>query len=161
MTRRGTLAYYLTAWICGSVFMSLSVWLRDAGSLGVLQLSLRTTFGILLFCFYGLIVGAGAALLEGFLLRQLARRAHWNRPGPWVFAGAALAIVVVGVFGMWGRHISSGPRTPPRWAQLLTFGPKFVLDTDLWLAIPAGAATAFVLYRVHTAFASPRHGEGF
>lgn len=159
MTRRGALAYYLTAWICGSVFMSLCVWLRGIGSSTVNQLSLRTTFGILLFCFYGLILGAGAALLDGFLLRQLARRAHWNGPGPWVFAGASLAIAVVGVLGMWGRHISSEPRIPPGWAQLLTFGPKAVLEAGLWLAIPAGAATAFVLYRVHRAFASPQQGE--
>ncbi len=159
MTRRGSFAYYLAAWICGSVFMSLCIWLRDAAGSTLGQLSLRTSSGILLFCFYGLIFGAGASLIGGFLLRQLAHWAHWNGPVSWMLAGAALAMVDVGVLGKWGRHVSVGPRIAPRWVQLLTFGPRVVLDAGWWLSIPVGAATAYVLYRIHRAFGSSPQGE--
>lgn len=154
MTRRGSLAYYLAAWIIGCVFMSLAIWLRDAPGATVGQLSFRTGFGILLFCFYGLVFGACASLLGAFLLRRLAFWRQWDQPGPWVAAGAALAPILVTVLGAWGRSIAVAPKLAPKWVQLATFGPKIVLDAGWWLAIPVGAATAFVLYRVHRAFAS-------
>jgi hypothetical protein len=154
MTRRGSLVYYLAAWIIGCVFMSLAIWLRDTGSATLGQLSFRTGFGILLFCFYGLVFGACAALLGAFLLRRLAFWLQWNHPGPWVAAGAGLATVLITVLGAWGRRVTAAPRVVPKWVQLATFGPKIVLDTGWWLALPVGAATAFVLYRVHRAFAS-------
>jgi hypothetical protein len=159
MTRRGSLAYYLAAWIIGCVFMSLAIWLRDAPGAAVGPLSFRTGFGVLLLCFYGLVFGACAALLGAFLLRRVALWLKWDEPVAWVAAGAGLATLLIALLGSWGRRLTDAPRLAPKWIQFATFGPKIVLDAGWWLAIPVGAATAFVLYRIDRAFAMQPGGR--
>jgi hypothetical protein len=62
MTRSGSLAYYLTAWICGCFFMSLAVWTRDLfGANADNAFSTHSVFGLIFFYFYGLVFGAIAA----------------------------------------------------------------------------------------------------
>src|ERR1700735_759976 len=67
MTRSGSLAYYLIAWICGCFFMSLCVWTRDlfATSAGD-AFSAHSVFGLIFFYFYGLVFGAAASVAGGF-----------------------------------------------------------------------------------------------
>jgi len=153
MTRRGSLAYYLAAWICGCFFMSALVWLKDLASAPHQLATPKGAFGLLFFCFYGLILGVFASLLGAFLLRRIAVAFRWTQAWQWALAGAVLAPVVIGLLGGWWRRVMWHPRAPPRWLSLMAFGPATVLDAGLWLAIPAGAATALVLYRIHRAFA--------
>ncbi len=153
MTRRGSLIYYLAAWICGCTFMSVCIWLKDLLGAPVMQAySMRGAVGLLLFNFYALIFGAPSAFLGAFLLRRLARAARWELAWQWALAGAILAPALIELLGIWGRHLLAGAEIHRRWLLLITYGPTIVLDAGIWLAIPAGAATAFVLYRIHRAF---------
>jgi hypothetical protein len=153
MTRRGSLIYYLAAWICGCTFMSICIWLKDLFGAPLMQAySMRGAIGLLLFNFYALIFGAASAFLGAFILRHLARAARWELAWQWALAGAILSPAIVELLGIWGRYLIAGPESRHRWLLLLTYGPTTVLDAGIWLAIPAGAATAFVLYRIHRAF---------
>lgn len=158
MTRRGSLAYYLAAWTCGCFFMSALVWLRDsAGTPGAgtsnLAPPLESAMGLLFVCFYGLIFGAFASLIGAFLLRRIAAAFHWWQVWQWTLAGAVLTPVIIGLVGAWWRRVGSPPQGASSWLSLLGLGPAVVLDAGLWLAIPVGAATAILLFRIHRAFA--------
>ena len=158
MTRRGTLAYYLAAWICGCFFMSALVWLRArAGEADVTDVlpPMKSTSGLLFITFCGLIFGAFASLVIAFLLRRIAAAFRWRRAWQWTLAGAVLTPVIIGLVGAWWRRVGSPPQGASSWLSLLGLGPAVVLDAGLWLAIPAGAATALVLYRIHRAFTPP------
>ena len=66
MTRRGSLIYYLTAWICGCFFMSLAIWTEGfVGRDGHLLRDRRSVWH-LFFYFYGLVFGALAVLIGAF-----------------------------------------------------------------------------------------------
>ena len=153
MTRRGSLAYYLAAWICGCSFISLAVWLKDLFGPALDFFSMRSAFGLLFFCFYGLLLGAFASFLGAFLLRRVVGLAHWQSGWSWAAAGAVLAPVLIGALGAVSRNAEMSQRTLPRLVWLATYGPGVVLQAGWWLSIPAGAATAFVLFRIHRAFA--------
>jgi hypothetical protein len=153
MTRRGSLAYYLAAWICGCFFMSALVWIKDLATVPLQLATPKGAFGLLFFCFYGFIVGAFASLVSAFLLRRIAVAARWTQAWRWTLAGAVLAPVIIGLLGKWWQRSAD---TAP-WLLLIAYGPAVVLYAGLWLAIPAGAATALVLYRIHRAFTAPPH----
>lgn len=159
MTRRGSLIYYLTAWILGCFFMSLAVWLKDVWGAARITSALREAFGLLFFYFYGLVFGAPTALIGAFLLRRVAATFKCKMPSHWAIFGAILAPLLIGAVGTWGRHLSAGERQGMRLLSLLTFGPKTVLEAGWWLAIPAGAATAYFLCRTQRAFDPARQVE--
>lgn len=157
MTRRGSLIYYLSAWTLGCFFMSLAIWIKDAIGPTLRALSARSAFGFLFFYFYGLIGGAFAAFLGAFLLRRLMAALKCKTPIHWAVGGAILAPAVVAILGAWGRRLDVAQHPGQRLVELLTFGPKVVLEAGWWLAIPAGAATAFLLCRTERAFTA--HSE--
>ena len=100
MTRHGTLAYYLAAWVCGCFFMSSAIFLRFMldPHLGV-PLSLRGAISnFWLFTFVGLIFGIGISLAGSFLMRRLMNAFRVRSTGAWVFSGAILAPIVVLAF---------------------------------------------------------------
>lgn len=153
MTRRGTLVYYLSAWILGCFFISASVWTKDTYFATLNHPFSDFAFGLLYFYFFGLISGAVAALFGAFLLRRTMAALECKTPSHWALAGAILTPALIFILGAWGRHIAVQQRPETRWLELLTLGPKTALDAGWWLAIPAGAATAFLLCRVQRAFA--------
>ena len=154
MTRRGSLIYYLTAWICGCFFMSLAVWTQDLWHATAFSARSRAAFGVLFFYFYGLIFGALAVLIGAFLLRRIMTLLKCKTPLHWAVAGAILAPVLIGGLGAWGMHASSEQNFEPhRLLSFLLLGPAMVVQAGWWLAIPAGAATGFLLCRVQRAFA--------
>jgi hypothetical protein len=164
MTRSGWLAYYMAAWIIGSVFMSVGMWVRSPAPPGVLNFSPPSGFAVLVFCFYGLLLGAAPSLLAALLLRTIARIAHWETPAPWVIVGTVLTVLEMLVLGRWGEKFAeSGPKRFDLFFWF-TIGPAGVWNTGWWLTIPVGAATSFLLYRVHRAFrqepATPSAGSG-
>jgi hypothetical protein len=153
MTRRGSLVYYLSAWILGCFFMSLLIWIKDMFGVTLDPPFARSAFGLLFFSFYGLVFGALAALISAFLLRRLMAALRCKNPVHWAVVGAILAPAIIAILGTWGRHLENQQRVGARLLGLLTFGPKTVLEAGWWLAIPAGAATAFLLCRIQRAFA--------
>jgi len=160
MTRQGSLAYYLAAWVCGSFFMSLAIWLKDLAGPAVGFISFRSAFGLFIFYFYGLLLGVAAALVGGLLLRRMAVLAKFHAAWQWVLTGAIVAPVLMLILGSFAKSAAIQQTPLPGWLNLISFGPSVVLEAGLWLAAPAGAATAWVLYRVHRAFAMPAEGTG-
>jgi hypothetical protein len=159
MTHRGSLIYYFTAWIFGCFFMSLAVWTKDLWGAARLSSGLREAFGVLFFYFYGLVFGALSALIGGFLLRRVAALLKCKSPSHWAIFGAILAPILIGALGTWGPRIDLAGHPGFRLLSLLTFGPKTVLEAGWWLAIPAGAATGYLLGRVQCAFDPAQHAE--
>ena len=154
MTRRGSLAYYLAAWIGGCVFMSVCLWMWVFIEGGRQNERLAPiAFGLLLSCFYGLIIGAAASLLFAFLLRRLMAALRWRAVLQWAIAGAVLNTIVIVALGNCDRWANAHSVPTLSRIGILTAGPGVVMDTGWWIAIPAGAATAYVLYRIDRAFA--------
>jgi hypothetical protein len=161
MTRRGSLAYYLTAWICGCFFMSLAVWIRDLfGASPNDAFSSRSVFGLIFFYFYGLVFGAIAALIGAFVLRRVMVALQCLTATHWAAVGAMLAPVLIAILGILGKRMGTEGQGGLRVLRLITYGPMTVFEAGWWLPIPAGAASAYLLGRVQRAFApqkSPRN----
>jgi hypothetical protein len=161
MTRRGSLAYYLVAWICGCFFVSMAVWLKDLVRPGYVNafLNLRSAFGLLFLCFFALVLGFFSSLAGAFLLRRIAVWQRWVQAWQWMLAGAVLAPAVIGPLGWLQRNADEHHRQLPRVISMVAYGPAVVFDAGLWLAVPAGALTAWVLYRVYLAFEVREYAE--
>jgi hypothetical protein len=155
MTRRGSLIYYLTAWIFGCFFMSALVWGKDMSGSTENLFRIRSAFGLFFFCFYGFILGAATTFLGAFLLRRIMRAMKCKTPWHWAIAGAFLTPALIAVVGALGRH-GNDPTLPRRTLLTIsTYGAQIVLEAGWWLAIPAGAATGYFLGRVQRAFDPP------
>jgi len=160
MTRRGSLAYYLSAWICGCFFMSLAVWIRDLfGASSHDAFSSRSVFGLIFFYFYGLVFGAIAALLGAFLLRRVMAALKCLTASHWAAIGAIVAPVLIAILGILGKRIGTEGQGEFRVLRLITYGPMTVFEAGWWLPTPAGAATAYLLCRVQRAFAPQKSSQ--
>ena len=157
MTRRGSLIYYLTAWICGCFFMSFAFWIQDLWQFPTVSQRSRDVFGVLFFYFYGLIFGGLAVLIGAFLLRRIMALLKCKTPIHWALAGAILAPALIGALGAWGLRVENKQQSIGAWLlSFLLVGPMMVVRAGWWLAIPAGAATGYLLCRVQRAFAAPQ-----
>ncbi len=151
MTRRGSLAYYLAAWICGPTFSSLALWLANSamGSPIVVPGPFGERF--FSFCFVGLILGFFPALIFGFLLRILGRFAHLRLTWIWAVAGAALATALVNALGWVGMNAAqSGGGL--QLAEMFTYGPALLRSAGWWMPAVPGAVTGIALARIEFAF---------
>lgn len=153
MTRRGSLAYYLAAWVCGCFFMSATIWFSS------LWLPTARSVSDLLFVYFlYLMNGVLPMLLFGFVLRRAAKGMGLTHTWQWLVAGAVLTPALTALLGMmsswhavqgagWRDWVSSyllstrANQVPPRWMPVIT--------------APAGAATAWVLFRIDRAFSRP------
>ena len=154
MTTRGSLAYYLAAWVCGCFFMALAFWL-EAHWPSRHSSDIFHDVGFLGLCFFSLILGAVPSLLFGWILRSLLRLLRAESVWIWVAAGAVLATILIWTLGGAGR-LARDPRflpysALPIWPFLLV-GPLAILEGSIWVSPPVGAATASVLCAVHRAF---------
>ncbi len=161
MTKRGSLAYYSAAVVCGCFFLVIAL-------AGVGERSLRVSSpGIRdLFLLYVLSVAYGSfsLLLFAFLLRQLAKRGRWISVMEWMVCGAILACVVTwSLNAMWIYWLGQRdlPGSPVLW-MIIFAGPvglvglsKGPVSATLAMAV-MGAGTAWVLARIHTAFDESR-----
>ncbi len=155
MTRRGSLAYYLAAVVIGCLFLTAAILIVAKSS----TLHWNTGRDFLLVYFLSVSHGWIAALLFAFLLRRSSGALAWNRSWQWLILGGCLAILVLSAWflipGTW-----AGSAYVMRWLLwLLPCGDAltgFAFGSSLKVLLPAvfvvGAATAFVLYRVHHAF---------
>jgi hypothetical protein len=153
MTRRGSLVYYLSAWILGCFFMSAAVWLSSGWGGFRIESALRQVSGLLFFYFYGLVLGALPSLILAFLLRQVAAILKCKTAWHWAIFGAILTPVLLGALGTLGPRLGSVTGNGWRVLDWVTSGPHIVLVSGWWLTIPVGAVTAFLLCRIERAFA--------
>jgi hypothetical protein len=150
MTRRGTLAYYLAAWVIGCFVVSFLQWLGEtvAGNFHTAAILLTTYF-------FSLIFGAMAILLFAFLLRRSMHLAGTHALWAWFLGGAILAFVEIWVLiRAQGALLSirSGPFGGIFFAAVLKAADSLA-GGNLWQAPVGGAITAMVLCLVDRAFA--------
>jgi hypothetical protein len=152
MTRRGTLAYYLAAWVIGCFVVAVLQWVGEAFAGEVHTASiLLTTY------FFALIFGAVAVLLFAFLLRRWMRLIGSHTQWTWLVSGAALALLQTYIL----IHAQSALLSI-RTGQFGEFLFAAILNAtdslsgrNLWQAPVDGAITAYVLWLVDRAFSSP------
>jgi hypothetical protein len=151
MTRRGSLAYYLASWACGCFFMTICF----VGLPRPAEFPHRIILGLIYLYFLALIFGAFTSLLFGFLLRKIAGGFRFARAWQWILTGAILAFVLVSALGSITLiHFRATHFLLPVQIYFLS-APQVILSGGmslLWRVIPAGAATAWVLFRIHRAF---------
>jgi hypothetical protein len=156
MTRHGSLAYYLAAWICGCFFMVLGFWVDVHWLRGTRSQGAFLDVGLLAICFFGFILGAVPSLLFAWMLRRLMSLFSTEQFWCWISSGAGLALLLVWLLGSLG-HLLRDPKFLPYSAlpiwPFLVVGPVLLLEAGIWMALPVGAATAGVLFAVHRAFA--------
>jgi len=154
MTRRGSFAYYLAAVAVGCPLVTLAVWL-PGGSAGMQWTAdTRGAASFFLAVFLGLLLGATAALLFGFLLRRIVAVWKPGRLWHWIVAGALLAPAEVWLLARLLNPLDAvlSGRFGSMVIALLA-GPALVHGSGrLWATVPVGALTAFVLHRIHSAF---------
>ena len=145
MTRHGTLAYYLSAWIIGCPTVALGNWLilvarRESGG----------SFDLFLFCFFALIFGAADAVVFAFVLRQIM---HWTKarsPMIWALAGAALGLVLaLTIFSLPADTLELLMKGP---GLFVTAAPVVLRKSGWWQTPIEGAAISAVLSLIDGAF---------
>jgi len=155
MTRRGNLAYYLASWICGGIFLTVAMFLRERispeemgmGPSGAGAEILTTYFLVLIF-------GAFLSFVFAFFLLRLMDWLHAEKFWQWVLAGAVLALPMT-----WGVRWASRATD---WAGLqgvarqiavfLFLGVRGIAEHHALLVLPVAAITAAVLFFIHRAF---------
>jgi hypothetical protein len=157
MTRRGSLAYYLAAWVCGSFFFAAACFFSapkssDYGLTPDARGFLAAIFFVLAF---GWVFTLGFALL----LRLLASLLPAGRARGWTISGGVLALLPALVIAFLPRSSMEGPG----WLRFLEelsslggangFRRPFHATVGAVSMMFAGMATAYVLYRVNRAFA--------
>jgi hypothetical protein len=152
MTRHGTLAYYLAAWIVGCPTVALCHWLilvahRESGD----------SFDLFLYCFFALMFGAADALLFALVLRRMMHWAKARSPLIWALAGATLALVLMLTLSSLSvgmlNFVIKGP-------GLFFFAAPLVLRKSGWWQAPIeGAAISAVLSLIDRAFNPAASGD--
>jgi hypothetical protein len=152
MTRHGSLAYYLAAWVCGCFFMTLAAWLVTDWTHDPNTKGLGSASGFLVLYFFGLIFGAFPSVLFAWLLRRIVAVLRAEQVWVWVVLGAALAYPLLWSLGWVGR-LPQGPGRPDSFIWVLLFGGFRGWPSRVFVAaIPAAAATSATLFYIHRAF---------
>ena len=156
MTSRGSLAYYLAAWVCGCSIMAFAFWMELQFSR---RASLQGTFqgvSFLGFCFFGLFFGAVPSLLFAWILRRLLKLFHAEAFWIWIAAGATIALALLWCLVALGELLRDPRSLPysalPIW-PFLVVGPLALAEGSIWITLPVGAATAAILFAVNRTFA--------
>jgi len=155
MTRRGTLAYYLAAWVIGCFIVSLLAWAWGAWNESSANVSM-----FLILYFVALAYGAADVLLFAFLLRRLMRLWWTHNIWIWMLAGAGLATALLWLL-LWSgdaltRMSPLSGRGPVAYLLLAFWtAPNALRLAGIWQAPIAGAATGVVLCLVDRAFNRP------
>jgi hypothetical protein len=157
MTRRGSLVYYLTSWICGGLFLTVAMYLQERASpegMGIGPSSagaaiLTTYFLVLIFC-------AFLSVVFAFLLRLSMDWLHAESLWQWALAGVILSLPMT--WGVrWASHATdaAGLQGAGRQIAVLLFlGVRGIAERHGLLGLPVAALTAAVLFLVHRAFAN-------
>jgi hypothetical protein len=151
MTRRGSLAYYLAAVVCGSFFFTLAQFIIGRANQGGFK-DLARNF---LFAFFlETIFGCVPQLLAAFALRRMASPLRWTEAWHWAVGGAGAFLLVLYALSLLGavfNRFAGGTRIAPL-GQYLFSQAADSLHGGIWQALAAGALTALVLFAVNRAF---------
>ncbi len=157
MTRRGSLAYYLAAWVCGSFFFAAARFIAAPKNLDYLLTP--DTRGFLAAVFFILAYGWLFTLGLALLLRWLAKQLQWGTALPWSVCGGALAFLFTLIFTFFPENLTARSG----WLRFLTklfrlnsangVPPDCQTALTVLATILAGTATAYVLFRIDRAFA--------
>jgi hypothetical protein len=157
MTRRGTLAYYLAAWVVGCFVLSVIAWAFSAPQDGV---PMDPPARLLVLYFLSLLYGAPDMLVFAFLLRATMRLFKSHMLWLWIVGGGVLGTALVRLL-LWsgdslvGATASSG-RGPLGYLLLVFWtAPNALRRAGIWQAPVGGALTAVVLCLVDRAFNRP------
>jgi hypothetical protein len=145
MTRRGTLAYYLAAWVVGC-FIAAALFSSTAETVRVSM--------FLVTYFFALMGGLAGLLLFAFFLRLAMRLLGTHSLWIWAAAGAGIFSALVFLLAM------ASEKRPEAWwtgvpltiSNLFFAGARAVRRTGFWQAPIDGAVTAAVLCLVDRAF---------
>ncbi len=155
LTRRGSLAYYLAAWVCGTLFFVAASSLTKPALAPSISSPSRAFF---LQYFFDLATGWLAIFLLAFALRRLARMLRWSRALPWLLSGGILTVLI----GLILAFVPARSLPLAEWLQFLK--EVFELGGENGLSLRghpplaaaamvlAGMATAYVLFRIEQAF---------
>lgn len=156
MTRQGSLAYYLAAWVIGCFIVSFLRWTGDA-----LAGNLEPASGLLTTYFFSLVFGAIAILAFSFLLRRSMRLLGTHALWAWFVSGGAMALLLIFVLlRTRGAFVSirSNEIGEILFGAILKAAGVFA-GRNLWQAPVDGAFTAVVLCLVDRAFAAANEAE--
>jgi hypothetical protein len=149
MTRRGTLAYYLAAWVIGCFVAAFLQWTGEA-----LAGEIHTASILLTTYFFTLVFGAATILLFAFLLRRGMRIIRTHALWAWLLSGAILSLLEILALA----HAQSALLSI-RWGEFGEILSAAVLNEaasisgrNLWQVPIDGAITASVLCLVDRAF---------
>lgn len=157
LTRRGSLAYYLAAWVCGSLVFSVAVLFDVAQTAGYEMIF--SGKNLLSVYFLTLIFMAPVILLFGFLLRLVTQIAHWEQSWQWVSVGAVLSIVLIASAAVLSAHPGDISHAFGSLKGFIAVGNGDGISirdgnkTELLITIVGGMATAYLLFRIDRAFA--------
>jgi hypothetical protein len=155
MTRRGSLVYYLTSWICGGLFLTVAMYLQERaspegmgiGPTGAGVAIITTYFLVLAFC-------AFLSVVFAYLLRLSMHWLRAERLWQWIVAGMVLSIPMTwGVRWASSATDAAGIQGAARQVAVFLFlGLRGIAEHHPLLGLPAAALNGAVLYLVHRAF---------
>jgi hypothetical protein len=156
MTRRGSIAYYLAAAVCGSFFLAVCyfVYFQFAGSD-----SQHWGRDFLFLYFFAILFASLPVALGAWLLRRLVAKLDWKQAWQWLLAGTSVFLAVVWGLGRIGVALVDADAPGAVALMPLLGGPMFAALYPPWIPLPAAAATAATLFLVHRAFDEPRVEE--
>jgi len=153
MTRRGSLVYYLTSWICGGLFLTVAMYLQERASpegmgIGPSGAAILTTyFLVLIFC-------AFLSVVFAFLLRLSMRWLHGEHLWQWALAGIVLSLPMT--WGVrWASRATDAAGLQGAGRQIAVFlflGARGIAEHHALLGLPVAALNASVLFLIHRAF---------
>jgi hypothetical protein len=155
MTRRGSLVYYLASWICGGLFLTVAMYLRERaspegmgiGPSGAGAAIITTYFLVLVFC-------AFLSVVFAFLLRLSMRWLRAENIWQWILAGVVLSIPMT--WGVrWASRLADAAGLQGaayQVAVLLFLGVRGIAERHPFLGLPAAGLNAAVLFLIYRAF---------
>jgi len=155
MTKRGSLAYYMAAIVCGSFFFTLAQFLigRESGTSSSAAAWARDFLGAF---FIGTIFGFVPQVVAACVLRGIAGPLRWTIAWHWAMGGAGVYLLVTMILGLMGAEFD---RIVGGWRYansigLFLFGQAgMAVHSGIWQTLVGGAMTSLVLFSVHRAFA--------
>jgi len=147
MTRHGTLAYYLAAWVIGCFVASSLYFYPPLPGTNPIRL-------LLAMYAFSLMFGAVTILTFAFLLRAAMRLVGTHLLLLWFLAGAVLSFAEISLLRFLLPFILTQPRVFGGYVTGFVFTPAAVFsDRHIWQVPIDGAITGLVLCLVDRAFA--------
>jgi uncharacterized membrane protein len=153
MTRRGSLAYYLAAWVIGTFIVAIPIGFGHTTKISELLMTY----------FFALMFGATDALLFALVLRRIMRWIGTHTMWAWLLTGGCMASVLTLLLAWSGNtamRLEGLPGPLQRILQsvftVIWTAPITLQHESPWWLVPIdGAVTAGVLCLVDRAFNPP------